>query len=126
MGSASKIRLGVSIIYVIGLLGCSSALRWMPETHTVAAGDTVYSIAWQYGLDQRDLAAWNQLDKNGLIHPGRVCAYLRRPVPNLRGRNQIHKALHPPVRHRSEPRLRSRRLARLSPLDPGNGRRPAR
>lgn len=34
------------------------------------SGDTVYSIAWQYGLDQRDLAAWNNLDKNGLIFPG--------------------------------------------------------
>ena len=34
------------------------------------AGDTVYSIAWQYGLDQRDLVAWNNLDNTGLIHPG--------------------------------------------------------
>jgi len=42
----------------------------MPESHTVKSGDTVYSIAWQYGLDQRDLAAWNGLDKGGLIYPG--------------------------------------------------------
>lgn len=62
--------LGFSIICCIVLMGCSSALRWMPEQHTVKAGDTVYSIAWQYGLDQRDLAAWNNLDNNGLIFPG--------------------------------------------------------
>lgn len=72
MGSASKIRPGVWIIFCILLISCSNALRWTPEQHTVQAGDTVYSIAWQYGLDQRDLAAWNNLDKAGLIYPGQT------------------------------------------------------
>lgn len=55
---------------LIALAGCSGALRWTPEYHEVTAGDTVYSIAWRYGLDQRDLAVWNDLESNGLIFPG--------------------------------------------------------
>ncbi len=40
----------------------SSALR-QPETpfRTVAAGDTLYSIAWESGRDYRTLAAWNRI-----------------------------------------------------------------
>jgi len=49
---------------------CSSALQWTPETHVVRSGDTVYSIAFQYGIDQRDLIRWNQLDGGGLIFSG--------------------------------------------------------
>jgi len=49
---------------------CSSALQWTPETHVVRSGETVYSIAFQYGIDQRDLIRWNRLDGNGLIFAG--------------------------------------------------------
>jgi lipoprotein NlpD len=49
---------------------CASALQWAPETHVVRSGETVYSIAFQYGIDQRDLLRWNQLDNNGLIFAG--------------------------------------------------------
>jgi lipoprotein NlpD len=100
VGCASKIRLGVSIIFVIGLLGCSSALRWMPETHTVVAGDTVYSIAWQYGLDQRDLATWNQLDNNGLIYPGQSLR-LSPPSGSKSSRAQSNSQSAPPSRSSS-------------------------
>jgi lipoprotein NlpD len=36
----------------------------------VQSGETLYSIAFQYGIDQRDLAAWNQLGGGALIYPG--------------------------------------------------------
>lgn len=55
---------------VIGLAGCSSLLRWEPDTHTVREGETLYSIAFRYGLNQRDLAAWNGLGDGRLIYPG--------------------------------------------------------
>jgi lipoprotein NlpD len=33
-----------------------------PDSYTVRAGDTMYSIALEFGLDYRELAAWNNVD----------------------------------------------------------------
>ena len=38
-------------------------------THEVQAGDTLYKISMQYGVDYRDLAAWNQIDAPYTIYP---------------------------------------------------------
>lgn len=40
---------------------------WRPEYHIVKKGDTLYSIALDYGQDYRELAAWNKLEDPGLI-----------------------------------------------------------
>jgi lipoprotein NlpD len=40
---------------------------WRPEYHIVKKGDTLYSIALDYGQDYRELAAWNSLEDPGLI-----------------------------------------------------------
>jgi lipoprotein NlpD len=40
------------------------------ETYTVKAGDTLYSIALDNGLDYRELAAWNNLDNAAVIRVG--------------------------------------------------------
>ena len=36
-----------------------------PDSYKVKAGDTLYSIALNYGQDYRDIAAWNQPDDPG-------------------------------------------------------------
>ena len=41
-----------------------------PAVYRVAAGDTLYSIAWRYGLDARDIGRWNQLDNFNRILVG--------------------------------------------------------
>lgn len=41
-----------------------------PGWYTVKRSDTLYSIAWRYGLDYKELALWNQIDVNTPIHPG--------------------------------------------------------
>lgn len=41
-----------------------------PETHLVSRGDTLYSIAWHYGFDYRQLAAWNAIREPYTIYPG--------------------------------------------------------
>ena len=43
-----------------------------PETtyREVRRGDTLFSIAWESGLDVHDLAAWNDLTAPYLLHPG--------------------------------------------------------
>ncbi len=40
---------------------------WRPEYHIVKKGDTLYSIALDYGQDYRELATWNNLEDPGLI-----------------------------------------------------------
>lgn len=42
----------------------------VPESHVVRSGDTLYSIAFRYGLDQRELAAWNNLRNPNQINVG--------------------------------------------------------
>ncbi len=67
------------IVACLMLGACSSALRWAPETHVVQSGETVYSIAFRYGVDQRDLIGWNNLGSGGLIFVGQR---LRMAPPN--------------------------------------------
>ncbi len=66
----STVRSLSLICVLVVVTACSSALRWAPETHIVASGDTVYSIAFRYGIDQRDLIGWNRLSASGLIFRG--------------------------------------------------------
>jgi lipoprotein NlpD len=40
---------------------------WRPEFHVVKKGDTLYSIALDYGQEYRELAAWNGLEDPGVI-----------------------------------------------------------
>ncbi|MFK7956203.1 MAG: peptidoglycan DD-metalloendopeptidase family protein [Lysobacterales bacterium] len=40
-----------------------------PSHYTVKRGDTLYAIAWRYGLDHRDLARWNRVNPPFVIHP---------------------------------------------------------
>ncbi|HET7921875.1 MAG TPA: peptidoglycan DD-metalloendopeptidase family protein [Gammaproteobacteria bacterium] len=74
------------------LAGCAGALNWsppsrtdagaeaepVPASYTVSAGDTLYSIAWRYGLDYHDVADWNGIGSDYLIKPGQK---LRLSVP---------------------------------------------
>ncbi|MHB1677920.1 MAG: peptidoglycan DD-metalloendopeptidase family protein [Sulfuriferula sp.] len=43
-----------------------------PATHVVQRGDTLYSIALEYGLDYRELAAWNHLSNLNHIQIGQT------------------------------------------------------
>ena len=41
-----------------------------PGYHYVKSGETLYSIAWRYGMDFKDVAAWNGIKSPYLIYPG--------------------------------------------------------
>lgn len=41
-----------------------------PASYEIHRGDTLYSIAWRYGLDYHDLAHWNGIRPPYLIYPG--------------------------------------------------------
>jgi lipoprotein NlpD len=53
------------------LMSCSSAPQRAP-TYTVKRGDTLYTIAWRHKLDWQDLARWNAIGRDYVIHPGQV------------------------------------------------------
>ncbi|HEX7812017.1 MAG TPA: peptidoglycan DD-metalloendopeptidase family protein [Burkholderiales bacterium] len=65
---------------------------WRPEYHVVKKGDTLYSIALDYGQDYRELAAWNSLEDPGLI---RIDQRLRLFPPE--GAGEPAQATLPPV-----------------------------
>jgi len=46
------------------------ALYQPPKYHRVKKGETLYSIAWYYGYDYRQIALWNEIDYPYLIRPG--------------------------------------------------------
>ena len=48
-------------------------------SHTVVRGDTLFSIAWRYGWDYRELAAANNISAPFTIRPGQEIRLDRRP-----------------------------------------------
>lgn len=42
----------------------------VPATHRVSSGETLYSIAWEYDMDVKTLAAMNHLKKPYHLYPG--------------------------------------------------------
>ena len=53
------------------LAGCSISRTFRPDSYTVARGDTLYSIAQEYGVDWHDLARWNEVGPPYRIDVGR-------------------------------------------------------
>ena len=68
------------VIVVVLLVGCSGS-RFVSygegrysshnknRVHVVRKGETLYSIAWQYGYDYRKLAGWNNIAVPYTIFP---------------------------------------------------------
>ena len=71
-----------NILIILLAFGCARKPRYvpvhesavysgeLPATHSVQKGETLYSIAWRYGLDFRRLAKQNKIDKKYTIYPG--------------------------------------------------------
>jgi len=66
------------------------------STHEVAKGETLFSIAWAYGLDYRGLARANGIGNSYTIHPGQVLK-LTDDVEVVAPRNSGSKASAPPA-----------------------------
>ncbi len=60
--------LGLCVLAISGCAG--SLLSFDTTTHVVQAGETLYTIAWQYRVDYQDLARWNDLSDPDLIFVG--------------------------------------------------------
>jgi lipoprotein NlpD len=57
--------------------------------HTVKRGETLFAIAWRYGVDYRQLAAANSIDSDFLIYPGQT---LNLSVANTRVTTQTRSS----------------------------------
>ena len=56
---------------LVVLNGCGGQpFRWEETSYIVRQGDTLYDIAFRYGIDYRQLARWNNLQLNQTIYPG--------------------------------------------------------
>lgn len=53
------------------LAGCA-ANGERPATYSVKRGDTLYSIAFRHKVDYKDLARWNRIGRDYVIHPGQT------------------------------------------------------
>ncbi|TQV84603.1 peptidoglycan DD-metalloendopeptidase family protein [Exilibacterium tricleocarpae] len=101
--------------------------------HTVTRGDTLFSIAWRYGLDYKALARRNGIDAEYRIYPGqRLALDVRlKPVakpppakPKLRSKSQTKSAPVVPAPQPSNNQLRWRWPVQgkiLQRFSPNNG-----
>ncbi len=65
-------RAALVLMAALALVACAGNDRrpTIPDRHEVQRGETLYSIAMRYGLDHRDVARWNGIGRDFLIHPG--------------------------------------------------------
>ncbi|MFN4001575.1 LysM peptidoglycan-binding domain-containing protein [Microcella sp.] len=68
-----------------GLAAQSAATRTAPAVYTVAAGDTVSSIAQRFGISTASVLALNGLSWKSTIFPGQVLALTTAPVKTTSG-----------------------------------------
>lgn len=63
----------VLLLVVLQMAGCGTIPQQRlngPGWYLVKPTDSLYSIAWRYGLDYRQLAAWNGLEEPFVVKPG--------------------------------------------------------
>jgi len=96
------------LIVVMLIAGCSSNTRWdhtPSQSHIVRSGETLFTIAFRYGKDHRQLARWNKLGDGSLIYPGQLI----RLTPPAGGAS---------VSTRSRPAVPPKRTVPAPPADP--------
>ena len=75
-GSISTSRLILLLpVFALFVSACAPQSRWdytPQQTHIVRTGETLFTIAFRYGHDHKDLARWNGLGDGSLIYPGQA------------------------------------------------------
>jgi len=61
------------LVSCVAIGACAPSLvDYGTTTYTVRSGETLYTIAWRYGIDYRELARWNSLDNPDVIYAGQT------------------------------------------------------
>jgi lipoprotein NlpD len=89
------------ILFAALLASCSSTPE-RPASYKVKRGDTLYSIAWRHRLDYQDVARWNGIGRDYVIHPGQVLK-LNPPSGRSAARSTAAQPKSPPISPRSAP-----------------------
>ena len=91
------IRTMAAMVFLVLMSGCSASLAPVVDiygqdtrqrkvtsgTHHVREGETLYSIAWRYGWDYRELGAANDIPAPYTIYPGqRISLALKQGAPS--------------------------------------------
>ena len=82
MSGSNIKRQAFTLAAALLVTACGPSSLWdqPPEDrHIVRTGETLFTIAWRYGKDHRDLARWNDLGDGSLIFPGQVIRLTRPP-----------------------------------------------
>jgi len=87
----------VVTLFALSINACSSRTDYAPISaintieplpkngiYRVSQGETLYSIAWRYGLDYRDLAGRNHLNKPYHLHSGQIIYLTNARLPRLK------------------------------------------
>jgi len=78
--------------------------------YQVKRGDTLFSIAWRYGLDFPSLAAWNGIRSPYTIYPGQKLRLVK-PSATSRSKKKYRKSTHKQPSASSSVRVRKSRQA---------------
>ena len=67
-----KIALAIFFMVITSCVSLPPQIQqsWANKWYLVKSGDTLYSIAWRYGLDYKQLASWNRINIKSIIKPG--------------------------------------------------------
>lgn len=99
--------------------------RVIPAAAEVAAGDSIYTVAWRFGLDYQDIAEWNNLRAPYSLRPGQKLRLRagRAPVRSATGATTVSTvttAVTTPA-----PAAKKPAAAPAKPAAPGKWRWPA-
>lgn len=84
-------------------------------THTVTRHETLYSIAWRYGLDYRYLAKRNRISSPYPIHVGQTIFLTNRKLPStIQSREPAISALRTPVMQKKPTHIEKEPTASVS------------
>ena len=82
----------------------SRQTQWRPKTYIVVPGDTLFSIAWRYGLKYEDLARHNGIKAPYIIRPSQVIRLdlneknLKSNIPGAQSDKWPAQKKQPPIR----------------------------
>lgn len=65
-----RLTSGLLLITLLSVACTPTLVNFAPRVHVVQSGETLFSIAWRYQLDVRELILWNGLEDPNLILVG--------------------------------------------------------